>query len=88
MATLTSTRKAPILDQDGNQLSTMTCNVASSNGSVVGIEWGTGLVFAVGNAAGDATLTATRLADQSVAILEVTVVAAPFAISLGAEVPA
>jgi len=88
MATLTSTRKAPILDENGVQLTTDVANVSSSSVGVVAIQWAGGPVFAVGGNVGEATLTATRIGSGVTATLVVQVTPAPFAISLGAEVPA
>ena len=87
MATLTQGKKATVLDQDGNQLTTANSTVFSSDDTKVGIDFGSGSVFAVGAGVGTSTLTATRLSDSATATLEVEVVAAaPFSISLGAEV--
>lgn len=88
MAQITTLEKAPVLDQDGNQLTTANSSVFSSDDAVASIEWAAGPVFVVGETVGTVTLTATRLADGAVSTLEVNVVAAaPFAITLGAAVP-
>jgi len=90
MATLTQGKKAPINDQDGNQLTTANSTVYSDSPSVT-IDYSESVQFAVGAVVGTATLTATRLSDSVTATLSVEVVAsgdgpAPFSISLGAEV--
>lgn len=88
MTTLTTIQKAPILDQDGNQLTTVTSTVFSSDNNIVGIDYASGPVFAVGTGSGTATLTAHRLIDGTSATLEVTVTnGAPFSITLGAPLP-
>ena len=88
--TLNALKKAPILDQGAAPLITG-YSVTSSNPAIVGIAKtsNSSPFYAVGIAAGTATVTATRALDGAVASLDVEVVAAaPFAISLGAEVPA
>lgn len=90
MATLDITEKAPVLDQDGNQLNTTEHQLYSSDAGVCGVEFGTGLVFAVAGHTGDATLSAVRLADGATASLGVTVTAnalGGFSISLGTAIP-
>ena len=89
MATLNALKKAPILDQDGAVITAPAYSVTTSDAAVApvtypGYEW-----HVTGQAAGSATITATRTLDGAVAVLEVEVVAAtPFSISLGAESPA
>ena len=90
MATLNALKKAPILDQNGANLATGH-TVTSSDPAVVAISKGlsNSPFYAVGIAAGLATVTATRTLDGAIATLDVEVIAAvPFAITLGAEVPA
>lgn len=89
MATLNATKKAPILDQDGTHIGNGHA-VTSSNPSAAAVsQQGDYLWWVTGVAAGDAEITAVRSLDGATATLPVTVVAAtPFAISLGAEVPA
>ena len=91
MATLNALNKAPVLNQDGIQITSIGHQLASSDTGVASVAYepGSGNWWATGVAAGTATLTATRTLDGAVATLEVTVTAAvPFAISLGAESPA
>lgn len=90
MATLNALKKAPILDEAGAQLAGAGYAVTSSDPAVASIHQETGYAYWVtGVAAGSAVLTARRAIDGAEATLNVTVVAAtPFAIALGAEVPA
>ena len=85
-ATINVHKKAPILDQDGVQMTSADA-VTSSNPTVCSIANDAGL-FAVGNLPGTATISAIRIADGSTASLDVEVVGLPFAISLGPEVDA
>lgn len=88
MATLNVHMKAPIIDQDGVQV-TRADTVTSSNPAVCAIAVGdSDGLFAVGNLSGTSVISAYRVADGSLATLDVEVVGLPFAISLGAEVPA
>lgn len=93
MATLTTAEKAPIVDADGVQLGAQgqtLYDIATSDAGVVVVSWEDWRPVAVAQAVGEATLTATRLADGAVATLDVEVVAAtlpPFTIDLGAPVP-
>jgi hypothetical protein len=90
-ATLNALKKAPIIDANAHQLSGDDVSVVSSDPTVARVSGG-GLgnpLWAVGVAAGAATLTATRHVDNAIATLDVTVIAAaPFVIALGAEQPA
>ncbi len=84
MATLTTLQKADVLDQDGDNLFTSTHSVISSDPAVARMEQGNGYSWMVaGQTVGEATITATRLADGATASLEVEVVpGTPFAITL------
>jgi len=90
MATLNALKKARILNEMGDAIVNGYA-IVSSDPAVLGVSnqhpdyvW-----HATGITAGTATINATRLLDNATASLDVTVVAAtPFAISLGAEVPA
>ena len=87
MAIISTTQKAPVLDQDGVQLTSAEASVFSSDPAVASIDWAAG-IYVVGQTVGTVTLTATRLSDGSTAELDVEVVAdAPFSISLGTPVP-
>jgi hypothetical protein len=90
MATLNALKKAPVLNEAGIQLKNSTGTVTTSDASVVSaVSDGSGSWWAVGIGGGSAVLTASRHLDGATATLPVTVVAAvPFAIALGAEVPA
>ena len=88
MATLNATKKAPILNEAGDQLGHGYA-VTSSNPAVAQVVTAFDAYSLAGIAAGAVTVTATRAIDGAVATLDVEVVAAvPFTISLGAEVPA
>ena len=88
MATLNATKKAPILDQNGDQLG-YGYAVTSSDPAIAQVVTAFDRYYLAGISAGSATVTATRSIDNAVATLDVEVVAAvPFTISLGAEVPA
>ena len=89
MAILNALKKAPILDQDGAIITAPAYSVTTSDPLVAPVSYPGYQWHVSGLAAGLATITATRTLDGAVAVLEVEVVApAPFAISLGAEVPA
>jgi len=89
VATLNALKKAPVLNEAGGSMPNSKYSLASSDIGIVGVGTVSNAFYAIGVSAGDATLTATRLLDGAIATLEVTVIAAaPFAISLGAEVAA
>lgn len=86
--TLNALKKAPILNEAGTALAATKYLAVSSNPAVVEISVAANL-YVVGRAAGTATVTATRGLDGAVAVLDIEVIAAaPFTISLGAEVAA
>ena len=88
MSTLSTTQKAPVLDQDGTHLTNADASLFSSDTAVASIEWQAGPLYVVGQTVGTCTVTATRLSDNSTAELTVEVVAdAPFSISLGTPEP-
>ena len=73
MATLNALKRAPILDQDGAHINgdfgvTSTDQAVARVGLASPNNW-----YAIGVAAGSATITATRPVDGAVATLEVTV---------------
>jgi uncharacterized protein YjdB len=84
---MNTTQKAPVLDQDGVQLTVGTSSVVSSDPGVARVDWEAGPITISGISAGTATITATRALDSATAELEVEVTDAPFAISLGNPVP-
>lgn len=93
MATLAPREKAPILDQDGNQIGTVNLNthtVVSSDNAIADVQWLDWRAWVFARTVGEVTLTATRLSDGAVAELALEVVAPtlpPFSISLGAAEP-
>ena len=93
MATLTPREKAPVLDQDDVQLGTVNLNthtVVSSDSAVADVQWLDWRAWIFARAIGETTITATRLSDGAVAVLDLEVVAPtlpPFSISLGAAEP-
>ena len=88
MPTLTTIEKAPILNEAAVHLSTSMATVVSSDPAVVSINTTSSKFFANGVTPGQATVTATRIADGSQAsvLVEVVVPATPFAITLGTPV--
>ena len=89
MATLSTTERAPILDANDSALASAQYSVASSDDTVVSVTELFGSLYAVGESAGTATLTATRTADGAESDpLEVTVTSAgSFQIHLGTPQP-
>lgn len=85
MATLTTSQKAPVLDGDGTPLLTTGSTVTTSDPAVCGLANFDDQWWAVAQSPGTCTLTANR--SGSTASLEVTVVAEPFSIQLGAPEP-
>lgn len=86
MATLTTAQKAPLLDQDGNQLQVGVESASSSDNAVAYCENQNNLWYVVAAVAGTCTVTASR-SGFAPATLEVTVTEATFSIQLGAPEP-
>jgi hypothetical protein len=87
MADLTSIQKAPILDQDGNQLDSGAGDqVFSNNEAVCSVLVEGTLVFASGVSAGTATLFAHRNGQTATLDVSVEASAEAFAIHLGTPV--
>jgi hypothetical protein len=83
---LTTTQKAPLLDQDGTQLAVGVENASSSDNAVAYCENQSNLWWVVAAGAGTCTVTANR-SGFAPATLEVTVTEATFSIQLGTPEP-
>ena len=82
---LTTIQQARILDGNGAQLLPATYSASSSDTTVATIATVAGVLTVLGQAAGSATITATRLTDGATASVAVDVVAAAgFTIQLAA----
>jgi len=86
--TIDTTQYAPIEDGNGVALPPGSFSATSSDPAVASIGSAPGAIAVVGQAAGTATITATRNADGATATLTVTVTGADaFTIQLGAPQP-
>lgn len=84
--TINALKKAPLVNQDGANMTSAGYTAVSTDPTVVKVATATGTWFATGLTAGTATVTATRTLDGTTAIHTVEVVAAaPFNWHLGAE---
>ena len=88
MASITTLQRAPILDGLNANLGAGGYSVVSSDTSVATIAaFENYNLYVVSADVGTATITATRLADNATATLDVSVIASdPFTIQLGAPV--
>ena len=87
--TLNALKKAPLLDQDGADITAPAFTAVSSDTAIVSLSFPGYKWHAIGVSAGVASVTVTRVVDGASKTHDIEVIAAvPFDWSLGTESPA